>query len=545
MCFGHIIRCKQCHKDTISYVSTCDQYPEVQTETPTHAIRGRHIRRKACRDCKRENQRHQDAEEQRQVDNYPRAKAVVEWLRLERPLPLRDEEISRKYSRLFLAEAVAEHRNSIMSRVDEVIRARKELEGPLSDETEIAVMIVLYEGYMFDEALKRQAEIDSGERTMTDDSSDFWLLLIGEPDTYENALKLIAAEKRRRVTTFTAWTSHMEDRWVTEDRLQGAIDDFLSHLRAIDAPLGISVGFQDLVIQCHSLDELVFDFDPNTVTNSSGDQPAFVAPNALRRRIPFQKWVVDYEGEKLGDFSRQGFYRWYSLLNAYRTYLAEVAPAQQILFNYTRNVIAAATFRTLTGRSDREPTLRSSGESAESSGSGHSPTNGANNTGRQSIFQCVQLLDGILGRANQFTGELSASDHHFNQLINSCTGLLNRVVDCNAFPTEGDYLLIEKAMDQANEILTDMEKTRDAEANAKAKTQSEAVQSEAVQPEAPQSEPQQDLFFFVDLEPEPNAVALAQHECQEPLEFYEDMNEEMDEYGSVDFHQDIDEPWWP
>ncbi|KAI9640204.1 hypothetical protein NHQ30_011442 [Ciborinia camelliae] len=365
MCFANRVFCKRCRKETITYISKCDQYPEIKTETATHAIRGRHLRVIACRKCKREVirlERHRAEEESRRnAVDHPRAKAILEWRRSERPLPLTDEETADRYAVLFFerkrlhpfctgftnihTEKIESRREYFRHRAEAISEACEDITHPMSVETREAINDILDEEEIFEECLKRQAEIDRGDRIMTDSEQFFSLHRIGRYSPFALAIDLIDRERYRfEEVTFESWTQSILDAAVTEDSFNAEITGYLAFLEQ-NGSTHQAHRFRGQVIARNEIDEDTFEFDPNAGV------PTTVADSSYR--LTFQEWAQVFE-RRMGTRIRSRFERWQQILMGYRSYLAWCAPAQHTLFIARRNSIAAQMFRSLTGRSEPE-----------------------------------------------------------------------------------------------------------------------------------------------------------------------------------------------
>ncbi|RAL59261.1 hypothetical protein DID88_006975 [Monilinia fructigena] len=242
MCLANRTQCKQCLEETRVYYEKCDLYPEIKDETPTHSIRGRHRRIKTCKSCKRKNREDEEAEEQCTVDNYPRAKAVLEWRRLERPLPLTDAAISARYLRLFFQnkrlhpfcigftdydkELIEGQRQEFRHRAEKVSAARMNIKGKMNDETREACEKLLSEEKMFDEALRRQTEIDSGDRMMTESDKQFAISRLENTLDFEEAMRKIEDQiqiENLQGILLEYWTSRAQYKFLTEGSVRREI----------------------------------------------------------------------------------------------------------------------------------------------------------------------------------------------------------------------------------------------------------------------------------------------------------------------------------
>ncbi|KAJ8069415.1 hypothetical protein OCU04_003068 [Sclerotinia nivalis] len=549
MCFANRSFCKGCRKETIKYVSKCDQYPEVTTETTTHAIRGRHRRIRACKDCKRKETQRAEEESRNIAVHHGQAKAILEWMRLERPLPLTDEVIADKYSKLFhdrerlhpycvgftnMHEGlIAERKEYLATRADQIAKEYLKVKGVLSKEAEGAVLMIVNEEKMMDEAFKRQAEIDSGVRTMTESDKGFSLHEIGKAESYQHAMDLImdAQETVAQETVgpkFAEWAGNIPDQFITEDRVRREINGFLDVLVLEGSDETIDE-FRGEVIRLNVLDEETFDFDPNARV-LQGDTPAWIAVN-MPERITFREWVDECENT-LGRI-RPLFQRWYRLIDDYRAYLAQIASAQHTLFNVTRNTIAARTFRALTGRPEtrpRAPSINSPPrygiiwvlEGSETEGSDDSLDDELSGADiritpiRERLEESIAGLESLLYISNTLMRNLP--DLFFRSVTASLIPpirLLNRQIESNTWPTEDEWRMIQRNTESALEALGEL----NAELNVRVRRAlEEELERERERERQGRNEPEPGIepFFFdltpmqvVALEREPENIAYA------------------------------------
>ncbi|KAB8296709.1 hypothetical protein EYC80_002129 [Monilinia laxa] len=362
MCLANRTQCKQCLEETRVYYSKCDLYPEIKDETPTHSIRGRHRRIKACKSCKQKNREEEEAEEQRRVDDYPRAKAILEWRRLERPLPLTDSAISARYLRLFFQnkrlhpfcigftdfdrELIEGQRREFRHRAEQISAARMNIRGQMSDETKEACEKLFSEEKMFDEALRRQAEIDSGDRMMTESDRQFAISRLENTLDFEEAMRKIEDQIQRenlQSIFLEYWTSRAHHQFLTERSVQREIEELDLFLLASDASDNLIDKFRGEILRCHFFDESNFNFCPND--GELHNETPWLNQNP-QGPMSFRRWAVEYE-RKMGGPLTPLFDRWYDIIDGYRAYLAQISPADYHKFNDLRNSIAANTFQVL------------------------------------------------------------------------------------------------------------------------------------------------------------------------------------------------------
>ncbi|KAF7955631.1 hypothetical protein EAE96_004557 [Botrytis aclada] len=532
MCFANRRRCKRCSKETIQYVSKCEQYPEVTTETRTHAIRGRHRRIRCCKECKRTETRLAAEEAASRTVHHQQAKAILEWQRLERPLPLTDEAIASKYTELFLNKErlhpycigftdihrnyISGHREHLAARTREIQEALDEVENELTDAEIEDISTVLSEDAMFEECIQRQAEIDSGSRPMTESDKRFSLHEVGSSGNYNRAFETIKSAVRRN--NFGTWTAGMPDRYVAEDRVRREIISYIDALEHVNADDDKVDRFILQVIRAFQKDEETFDFDPKAKVLAC-ELPVW---GRVEDRKTFCEWK--HENEQSLESIAGKFDRWYTIINQYHKYLVESAPAQATLFSIARNTVAARTFRALAGRPEPAPRATiSSPEQPEiqaqdddddelssleladyiDSDSEDDPSNMAlsesseqetNEIGmtpsHQRIQQTLAELTHLVHISNEFIRELPGQIDTGAAFLNQCIRFLNDQVARNSSPTEAEWEIVRQYTANATEMLNHLHDER----NARAGTQAElpAVWREPT----PEPEP-----FFVDVTP--------------------------------------------
>ncbi|KAF7862590.1 hypothetical protein EAF04_007463 [Stromatinia cepivora] len=519
MCFAHRSFCKECRKETINYVSKCEQYPEVTTETATHAIRGRHRRIRACKDCKHRERQRAEEESRNIAVHHRQAKAILEWMRLERPLPLTDEGIAAKYTELFdnherlhpycvgftnMHEGLIEaHRERLLIRANQISKECSKVKGELSEEAERAVTMIFHEEKIMDECLRRQAEIDSGVRTMTESDKEFSLHEVGSTKHYQHALNLIMEAPQPAGPTFGEWAGDIPDRFIYEDGVRGEINDYLDVLTREGSNETIDE-FRSEVVRLQLLDEETFDFDPNARV-IQGDTPAWVTVN-MPERITFRQWVVQYENT-MGRI-RPHFQRWYRLVDGFRVYLAQIAPAQHTLFNFIRNTIAARTFRALTGRPETRPRRASSvnffseDEEPEDEESDDDLDDELSEAGiqitptRERLEASIAGLESLLQISNTLMQVLP--DQYFNSgtpFIIPPLRFLNRQLDSETWPTEAEWMMVQRNAENALEALSELNNERNARVRRALEEERERERQGSHEQE-PEDSP-----FFVDLAP--------------------------------------------
>ncbi|KAF5877216.1 uncharacterized protein Bfra_001581sa [Botrytis fragariae] len=534
MCFANRSRCKRCSKETIQYVSKCEQYPEVTTQTATHAIRGRHRRIRCCKECRR-TERQQAAEEAESTTmHHQQAKAILEWQRLERPLPLTDEAIASKYTDLFMNQGrlhpycigftdmhrncISGHRQHLAARSREIQEALDEVESVLTDAEIEIISMVLSEDEMFDECIQRQAEIDSGARTMTESDKGFSLHEVGSTRNFKRAMETIKLAARRN--NFGTWTADMPDRYVAEDRVRREIISYIDALEHANADDDRIDKFISRVMRKFQKDEETFDFDPKARTLTS-EIPIW---GRVEDRKTFCEWKHENE-QSLENFTGK-FDRWYTLMNQYRKYLVEVAPAQATLFSISRNTIAARMFRALAGRPEpaslanvpesKQPALQPHDNSDDevsslelsdyvNSDSEDDPSNmalsdssGNESSGiemtpsRQRIQQSLAGLAQLVQISNEFIRELPGLIDTGAAYLNQCIRFLNDRLASDSNPTEAEWEIVRQYTANAMEMLNHLNDER----NARASRQAEQEQPSAWHEPTPEPEP-----FFVDVTP--------------------------------------------
>lgn len=532
MCFGNKQFCKHCRKVTINYVSNCEQYPEVKTETPTHAIRGRHRRIRLCKVCKRKHKR----EERVRVEREGRANAILrqqakahlEWRRQERPLPMVDEDIAIEYARLFLAKErlhpycvgftnmhaglIEEQKQRLIRRAEDVLSYCRRFKAQLSDEAERAVMVIVNEKDMFEYCLERQAKIDSGARVLTEADQILSLHSVGCREDFEYAFDLLENEDDC-FPTFDEFCSDVPDRAVTEKRLQEEIINYISSLESDGASRDMIEEFRDEVIREHRLDEQTFDYDPAAIV-MQGDPPAMMELDASMR-LTFRQWA--HRHERIAGPVSPLFDRWYFLLNAYRLYLSSLSPQQATFFNVTRNTIAYRTFLALTGRPaySRESSLMSSDPDhlalSDSQYSNEEDDETLNDDPyiTETLVTCIRSLEFLVQISCRYNDQDNVE--HFNPVAAFLQHDINRMerhLENNTWPSLPEWESIDRSARAAIESLhlsSEEQLRREAE-----------EESERSLPPEPQSTDEPEPFF-IDLtpmqveimEPEPDNVAYA------------------------------------
>ncbi|APA11318.1 predicted protein [Sclerotinia sclerotiorum 1980 UF-70] len=546
MCFANRTVCKKCRVEIIKYVSKCDQFPEVFRETDTHAIRGRHRRISACKDCKRKERRRLEEESRNIVVHHEQAKAILEWMRLERPLPFTDEVIAVKYNELYnnherlhrycidftnMHESlIAERRQYLLHRADIIRKEGMKVTRELSEAANKAATMILLEERIMDEAFRRQAEIDSGVRTMTEDDKIYSLHGIGKIYHLENAIQLIAGAQGPVALTFEEWAVAIPDRFITEDGVRAEIRGYLDDIthggfdKLIDE-------FRGEVIRLNVLDEETFDFDPNAHV-LQGDSPAEATPN-MREHITFRQWVVQYEDamQTTGPI----FQRWYTLLDGYRAYLAQISPVHHTLFMVTRNSAAARTFRALAGRPETPPiptplpfpapptpppTPRresmqfsndgdwsvpevSDDEGSEDTGSDESSLNielhdedHHNTSIRECLQQSLAGFDQLLELSNTLMRDVPNQESSATAFLVPAIRYLNNQLERNAWPTEFGWTQVQLSAENAIEQLRELNDL--VNGNRASAEESEREREQQQQQHEPEAENE---HFFADITP--------------------------------------------
>ncbi|TGO26381.1 hypothetical protein BPAE_0061g00530 [Botrytis paeoniae] len=572
MCFANRSRCKRCSKETIQYVSRCEQWPEVTTETATHAIRGRHRRIRCCKECKRADRRRAAEEAESTTTHHQQAKAILEWQRLERPLPLTDEAIASKYTDLFMSKErlhpycigftdmhrdyISGHRQHLAARSEEIQEALDEVENELTDAEIEIISMVLSEDDMFDECIQRQAEIDSGSRTMTESDKGFSFHEVGSTRNFNRAMETIKLAARRN--NFGTWTTDMPDRYVAEDRVRREIISYIDASECSNADDDRIDKFISRVMRKFQKDEETFDFDPKARTLTS-EIPVW---SRVEDRKTFCEWK--HENEQLLESLRGKFDRWYTIINQYRKYLIEVAPAQATLFSISRNTIAARMFRALAGRPEPAPlanvpgpeqpelqpydnsndelSFLELGDYVDSdfeddpsnmalSDSSDNESRGIEMTpSRQRIQQSLAGLEQLVHISNEFIRELPGLIDTGAAYLNQCIRFLNDQLANDSYPTAAEWEVVKQYTANAIEMLNHLNDER----NARASRQAE-------QPSEPTPEPEP---FFVDVTPmevgvieeEPDNIAYGRRSIfglSSPSEANEWLRVEESEDGDV------------
>ncbi|KAA8568939.1 hypothetical protein EYC84_007915 [Monilinia fructicola] len=216
-------------------------------------------------------------------------------------------------------------------------------------------MAAMKERDMFNETFRRQAEIDSGYRTITasDDQFSFRYLMV-ENSFYDYAMAKIESDVERENLHnifLEYWTGRVQSRFgngfLTEFSVREEITGLDHFLEASDALYHTIDTFRGEVIRWHHLDEMSFDFQPNDRDPHSDSAPGLTQDS--ERAIGFRQWAAQYE-RQMGRRVKPAFSRWYILLGAYKAYLIQTAPAQYTRFNEIRDSIAANSFRNLLER---------------------------------------------------------------------------------------------------------------------------------------------------------------------------------------------------
>lgn len=534
MCFANRSRCKRCSKETIQYVSKCEQYPEVTTETATHAIRGRHRRIRCCKECKRGERRRAAEEAESITMHHQQAKAIIEWQRLERPLPLTDEAIASKYNELFMNKErlhpycigftdihrnyMSGHRQHLAARAKDILDALMGVDYDLTADELQVISTVLSEDAMFDECIQRQAEIDSGSRTMTESDKGFSFHEVGNTRNFNRAMEKITLAAKRN--TFGTWTADMPDRYVAEDKVRREIISYIDALGNANADDDRIDKFISRVMRKFQNDEETFDFDPKARTLTS-EIPVW---GRVEDRKTFCEWK--HENQQSLDSLTGKFDRWYTLINQYRKYLVEVAPAQATLFSVSRNTIAARMFRTLAGRPEpapltkvpepEQPEIQSQDDDDDEmsslelgdyidSDSEDDPSNIALSDSdtesveiemtpaRQQIQQSLAGLAQLVHISNEFIRDLPGLVDTGAAYLNQCIRFLEDQFASDSYPTEAEWEIVRQYTANAVEMLNHLNDER----NARASRQAEEVEQPSVWPEpTPEPEP-----FFVDVTP--------------------------------------------
>ncbi|KAF7900029.1 hypothetical protein EAF00_004365 [Botryotinia globosa] len=534
MCFANRSRCKRCSKETIKYVSKCEQYPEVTTETATHAIRGRHLRIRCCKECKRNEIRRAAEEAESTTMHHEQAKAIIEWQRLERPLPLTDEAIASKYNELFMNKErlhpycigftdihrnnMSGHREHLAARAKVILDALAEVDHDLTDDEFQVISMVLSEDTMFDECIQRQAEIDSGSRTMTESDQGFSFHEVGNTRNFNRAMETVTLAAKRN--NFGTWTTDTPDRYVAEDRVRREIISYIDALERANADDDRIDRFISRVMRKFQNDEETFDFDPKARTLAS-EVPVW---GRVEDRKTFCEWK--HENQQSLDSLTGKFDRWYTLINQYRKYLVEVAPAQATLFSISRNTIAARMFRALAGRLEPTP-LANVPEPEQTelqpqddeddelsslelddyidSDSEDDPSNMAlsdsdDESGgiemtpeRQRIQQSLAGLAQLVQSSNEFIRNLPGLVDTGAAYLNQCIRFLDDRLASNSYPTEAEWEIVRRYTANAMEMLNHLNDERNARASRQA---GEVEEPSAWREPTPEPEP-----FFVDVTP--------------------------------------------
>ncbi|KAF7922032.1 uncharacterized protein EAE98_008243 [Botrytis deweyae] len=534
MCFANRSRCKRCSKETIQYVSKCEQYPEVTTETTTHAIRGRHRRIRCCKECRRTERQRAAEEAASTTIHHQQAKAIIEWQRLERPLPLTDEAIASKYAELFLnkerlhpycigftdfhSNYLLGHRQHLAARSKDVMDALAEVDHDLTVDEFQVVSVVLTEDAMLDECLQRQAEIDSGTRTMTESDQGFSLHEVGSTRNFNRAMETLTSAARRN--NFGTWTEDTPDRYVSEDRVRREIISYVDALERSNANDERIDRFIGQVMRKFEKDEETFDFDPNA-RNLSSELPVW---GRVEDRKTFCEWK--HENEHSFESLKGKFDRWYTIINQYRKYLVEVAPAQATLFSISRNTIAARMFRALAGRPEpaplakvpepEQPEIQPQDDDDDElssldlsdyidSDAGDDPSSLALSESenesseremtpsRQRIQQTLAGLGQLVQISNEFIRELPGLHDTGAAYLNQCIRFLDDQLARDSYPTEAEWEIVRQYTANAMEMLTHLNEERNARASRHV---AQAEEPRVWREPTPEPEP-----FFVDVTP--------------------------------------------
>ncbi|ESZ90769.1 hypothetical protein SBOR_8840 [Sclerotinia borealis F-4128] len=516
------------------------------------------------------NRRQAEIRAQRNTEDHRRVKAILEFSRSERPFPLADEAIATRCYALWKdqkrlhrfcvgftdihAAKIREERDRLTGLGQMVAEARSELIREISDEVENAIMMAVNEDKRFDECLKRQAEIDRGDRSMTDKDREFAMSETATALRFNRALNLIQKEADRDYEftfgIFALSYERVRGRNVTEDRLRRDISEYIALLRKRGASDIIEEDFRVEVMRQHALDEETFDFDP-TARYFSTDTSEMVTPNTLVTRIPFRQWVVQFETQ-MGGPLRPSFDRWWQLLDAYRAYLAQIAPAQLIIFNAARMSIATRMFWALAGvpESFHGHTSEALPGRIELPNEADAPGNVFTSM-RQRLAGLMTGLDRLLERADTLVRESHSQAMCASMLIGQCTRLLTVRIECNVYPSEYDVELIQIRSDNALELITYLENERDARIRREAEQRHEEEQEAERQPLLVDTTPmeidamEQEAENITDsrrlIGPSPPSPEEQESSGDETLWSGEDWDRWVEEWAE----QDMDDQWWP
>lgn len=546
MCFGNRVLCKRCKKETISYREKCDQWPEVKIETPTHGIRGRHRRIMSCKDCNRHHQRLDEARSRFNVRNYPRAKATLEFLRRERPLPLEDEGIADRYYDLFMqnrrlhpycigftdihTEKIEDFKDDLKNRADKIVEACMKLEGDTHPEIDLAVGYILQEATMFRECLRRQAEIDSGIRTLDQSDQVYSRHRIGATQCFIDAMRLITEEIRKyNDLSFASFTADIDSRFINENRLRTEILRYTRELEGRfmhnEVDYRFIVNFQFLVDELHDLDEVTFDFDPDT-HHVPGDAHAYAQINGAPH-MTFRQWAGQYEAQNRIP-SQPPFGRWYHLTDGYREYLSQNTRGHVwARFCALRNSIAVEAFRELVARSEPwipSPSSSQGGDVASwlalTSDSDSSDVWDLAREQREEIIMYSNTMQDLVRTSGRLLHSLGRQVNHVSSMLAPSIEFLRLQLEVSVSPTDDEYEVIDGWVNQAMAVNRELEiELRDRrreeariaqEAELQAESESETETRSRDESPKPASEPESESHqdqpsehFYIDLTPTP------------------------------------------
>ncbi|TGO87860.1 hypothetical protein BPOR_0199g00110 [Botrytis porri] len=412
---------------------------------------------------------------------------------------------------------MAGHRQHLAARANDILEALAEVDHDLTDDEFQIVSVVLSEDAMFDECIQRQAEIDSGSRTMTESDKGFSLHEVGSTRNFNKGMETVRSAAKRN--NFGTWTANMPDRYVAEDRVRREIIAYIDALENASADDDRIDEFIGRVVRQFQQDEETFDFDPNAHSLAS-EVPVW---GRVEDRKTFCEWK--HENEQSFKILNGKFDRWYTIINQYRKYLIEVAPAQATLFSISRNTIAARMFRTLAGRPElaprasvpepEQPRLQPQDDDDDNASSlelddyidseseddpsamalsdSDDESSGIEMTSsRQRIQQSLARLAQLVLISNEFIRELPGIIDTGAAYLNQCIRFLNDQLASDSYPTEAEWEVVRQYTANAMEMLHHLNEER----NARASRQAEEEQPSARHEPTPEPEP-----FFVDVTP--------------------------------------------
>ncbi|KAM3088270.1 hypothetical protein ACMFMG_002324 [Clarireedia jacksonii] len=332
MCIGDVRLCRDCQKKSYKIKDRCDRWRLRETEN--HSIHGYRIWYR-CQDCIRIRSRRARRREARQVRSYENLKATLEWKNGMRPLALTDGQLLERKS---LENQIQRFREKLP------LLQNTSHRGPCdgwSRDAAAAIRVVEAQPGQFEEALRRQSEIDFSKRKLTDEDLNFYFNRYSIDDDMAAAMAIIrwnedfpeAPNRDLDIKTFREWLPF--NKWVdytVNERCDVVLyREFRNYLKyLIGSGADARARHARNVLHFHSWeDQRTYEF-----REEAGKTPF----------MSLSRWskIAYCNGMEEEDYER-----WYELLDSYRDYLMYLGDSVLKRFDKERSEIAHAFYMSL------------------------------------------------------------------------------------------------------------------------------------------------------------------------------------------------------